>query len=178
MAVTGTVSLQLTRRRSCRASPSTLKNRLSSIYGSRAELKRTSSIFNEPGTRCTHPARCRRTVIGWPETATNIPDGGRRWPTVCRSVVYDRIVPQPPAYPPQVHRWVNIADRNDLIAARPDLNPMFGAPPAGVVFDGGWTVHNGAKPHQAEFYLTKEQTGRPIGEVLYGQQLRHEPSAG
>jgi hypothetical protein len=34
-------------------------------------------------------------------------------------------------------------------------------------------VHNGAKPHQAEFYLTKEQTGRPIGEVLHGSQLRH-----
>ncbi|HEX7535814.1 MAG TPA: hypothetical protein VF391_02285 [Dermatophilaceae bacterium] len=90
------------------------------------------------------------------------------------SVVYDRIVPQPPAYPPQVHRWVNIADRNDLIAARPDLSPMFGTPPTGAVFDGGWTVHNGAKPHQAEFYLTKEQTGRPIGEVLHGSQLRHE----
>lgn|GEM_PF-278934 len=95
-------------------------------------------------------------------------------PLGLRSVVYDRIVPQPPGYPPQVHRWVNIADRNDLVAARPDLRQMFGPLPTGAVFDGGWTVHNGAKPHQAEFYLTKEQTGRPIGEVLDGHQLRHE----
>lgn len=87
-------------------------------------------------------------------------------PLGLRTVVYDRVIPQPPSFPPRVQRWVNIADRNDLVAAQPDLKPMFGQLPPGAVFDGGWTVHNGAKPHEAEFYLTKEQTGRPIGEAL------------
>jgi hypothetical protein len=87
-------------------------------------------------------------------------------PLGLRTVVYDRVFPQPPSFPPLVQRWVNIADRNDLVAAQPDLRPMFGLLPPGAVFDGGWTVHNGAKPHEAEFYLTKEQTGRPISEVL------------
>jgi hypothetical protein len=38
-------------------------------------------------------------------------------PLGLRTVVYDRVVPQPPCYPPRVQWWVNIADRNDLIAA-------------------------------------------------------------
>jgi pimeloyl-ACP methyl ester carboxylesterase len=87
-------------------------------------------------------------------------------PLGLRTVVYDRVVPQPPTYPPRVQRWVNIADRDDLVAAQPDLRPMFGPLPPGATFDGGWTVHNGAKPHEAEFYLTKEQTGHPIGSLL------------
>ena len=87
-------------------------------------------------------------------------------PLGLRTIVYDQVVPQPPTYPKLVQRWVNIADRNDLVAAQPDLRPMFGPLPPGAVFDGGWTVHNGAKPHEAEFYLTKEQTGRPVGEAL------------
>jgi pimeloyl-ACP methyl ester carboxylesterase len=91
-------------------------------------------------------------------------------PLGLRTVVYDRVIPQPPGYPSQVRRWVNIADRNDLIAAHPDLRPMFGPLPPEAVFDGGWTVHNGAKPHQAEFYLTKEQTGRLIADALNARQ--------
>jgi hypothetical protein len=92
-------------------------------------------------------------------------------PLGLRTVVYDRVVPQPPSYPPHVRHWVNIADRNDLVAAEPDLRPMFGQIPTGAVFDGGWTVHNGAKPHQAEFYLTKQQVGGPIGAV-FGSRAR------
>jgi pimeloyl-ACP methyl ester carboxylesterase len=87
-------------------------------------------------------------------------------PLGLRTIVYDLVLPQPPGFPPTVRRWVNVADRNDLVAAEPDLRAMFGQLPPGSVFDGGWTVHNGAKPHEAKFYLTKEQTGRPIGEVL------------
>ena len=89
-------------------------------------------------------------------------------PLGLRSIVYDLVRPQPPIYPPHVKRWVNIADRNDLIAAEPDLSTMFGKLPPKALFDGRWTVHNGAKPHDARFYLTKEQTGRPLGEALAG----------
>jgi hypothetical protein len=87
-------------------------------------------------------------------------------PLGLRSVIYDRVLPQPPGFPPRVQRWVNIADRNDLVAAEPDLRPMFGELAPGAVFDSGWTVRNGAQPHEAQFYLTKEQTGRPIGDAV------------
>jgi hypothetical protein len=68
-----------------------------------------------------------------------------------------------------VARWVNVADRDDLIAAEPDLSELFGRSlPAGARLDGGFTVDNGARPHQADFYLTKAQIGRPLGEALAG----------
>jgi hypothetical protein len=64
---------------------------------------------------------------------------------------------------------VNVADRNDIVAAEPDLTALFGptAPPAALL-EGGYTAQNGAKPHQADFYLTKAQVGRPIGALLSG----------
>jgi hypothetical protein len=64
-------------------------------------------------------------------------------------------------------RWVNISDSDDFIAAAPGLRPKFsrGAPlprclTTATPFD------NGAKPHDAIFYLNKAEIGRPIGEVL------------
>ena len=90
-------------------------------------------------------------------------------PLGLHTVVYERVRPQPPRFPPAVHHWVNIADRNDIVAAEPDLNPLFGSTvPSGAMLEGGYTVENGAKPHQADFYLTKAQVGRPIGALLSG----------
>lgn len=87
-------------------------------------------------------------------------------PLGLRTIVIDKTDPQPPGYPPHVTRWVNIADRDDLVAAEPDLRPQFGEPPPGHTFDAAWTVDNGAKPHQAEFYLGKKQTGISMAEAL------------
>jgi hypothetical protein len=88
-------------------------------------------------------------------------------PLGLRTIVYERLRPQPPVYPKQVARWVNIADHNDLVAAQPDLAPLFGASkPDNASLDCSWTVDNGAKPHEASFYLTKGQVGRPIAEAL------------
>jgi len=62
---------------------------------------------------------------------------------------------------------VNIADRNDLVAAEPDLTPLFSASrPADSVLESGWTVDNGAKPHEALYYLRKKQVGKPFAEAL------------
>ncbi len=62
----------------------------------------------------------------------------------------------PPAaavLPASVARWVNIADHDDFIAAAPDLSALFSAEqPSSAVFEGAWTVDNGA----------------PIGQVLAG----------
>jgi hypothetical protein len=46
-------------------------------------------------------------------------------PLGLRTVVYERLRPQPPAFPPQVGRWVNVADRDDFVAAAPDLTRLF-----------------------------------------------------
>lgn len=81
-------------------------------------------------------------------------------PLGLRTIVYDRLRPQPPAMPPLAERWVNITDRDDLVAARPDLTELF----PGV--ESAYTVDNGAKPHEATFYLAKRQIGEPVAHAL------------
>jgi hypothetical protein len=82
-------------------------------------------------------------------------------------IIYPKLRPQPPTYPSKVLRWVNIADTDDLVAAEPDLTSLFsnGLPPT-ARFEAAHTVDNGAEPHNACFYLTKAQLGKPVGETL------------
>jgi hypothetical protein len=90
-------------------------------------------------------------------------------PLGLRTIVYERLRPQPPSFPKQVRQWVNVADRDDLVAAAPDLTRLFSADqPATARFEGAWTVDTGAQPHTATFYLNKAQVGRPIAEALRG----------
>ena len=50
-------------------------------------------------------------------------------PLGIRNVVFDRVTPTPgPAggvWPGAVSRWVNVADPNDVVALRKDLQPLF-----------------------------------------------------
>ncbi|MEQ0565198.1 hypothetical protein ABJI51_39495 [Amycolatopsis sp. NEAU-NG30] len=85
-------------------------------------------------------------------------------PLGLRNIVYHRVRPQPPSVPPQVRRWVNIADRDDLVAA--DLNLQRRFPGAAGVLETTYTVDNGAHPHDAKFYLTTTEAGRPVVETL------------
>jgi hypothetical protein len=88
-------------------------------------------------------------------------------PLGLRTIVYERLRPQPPRFPACVARWVNVADRDDFIAAAPDLGGLFAAgKPAGAVFESGWTVENGAKPHLATFYLNSRQVAEPVSQLL------------
>lgn len=88
-------------------------------------------------------------------------------PLGLRSIIYDRLQPRPPEYPSGTRRWVNIADRNDLVAAEPNLTGLFERNrPADAILESGWTVKNGAKPHQGEYYLGKREVGKPIAETL------------
>ena len=88
-------------------------------------------------------------------------------PLGLRTVVYDKLRRQPPGYPASVRRWVNVADRDDLIAAEPNLTKMFATGmPAGARFEGGYTVDNGAEPHSAVFYLGKKEVGGPLAESI------------
>jgi hypothetical protein len=83
------------------------------------------------------------------------------------TIVYPRLRPQPPSFPRPVRHWVNVADRDDLVAAEPDLTALFSATkPPDAMFEGGFTVENGAEPHSALFYLGKVEVGRPVGQVL------------
>lgn len=87
-------------------------------------------------------------------------------PLALRSVIYDRLDVK--AYPQNVRRWVNIADRDDLVAADPDLLRGFGEGASGRL-ESTVTVDNGAKPHEASFYLTKAQAGAPLLDLLQPQ---------
>jgi hypothetical protein len=84
------------------------------------------------------------------------------------TIVRPRLQPQPPVFPPLVRRWVNFADRNDVVAAEPDLRHIFGAVPEGAVFEPAGRVDNGRDAHRAESYLTAAVVCRPVGEALSG----------
>lgn len=85
-------------------------------------------------------------------------------PLGLRTIVYERTRPQPAKVPDGLARWVNVADRDDLVAARPDLTALF--PGADGVLESGYTVDNGAKPHEATFYLTKPAVGEAVAKAL------------
>lgn len=88
-------------------------------------------------------------------------------PLGIEALVFDRLEPRPPRFPPNVRRWVNIADKEDYVAAEPDLTPLFGdSVPKRSIFEGGWTVNNGAEPHSASFYLAQKEIGRPLGDAI------------
>ncbi|HMX23247.1 MAG TPA: hypothetical protein PKN13_11030 [Accumulibacter sp.] len=87
-------------------------------------------------------------------------------PLGLRRIVHERLRP-PPGFPPRLRRWVNVADRDDYIAAQSDLGPLFGHDrPADAVFESGMRVDNQRDAHGAERYLGKIEVGRPIGQTL------------
>lgn len=84
-------------------------------------------------------------------------------PLGLRNVVYDRL-PVPRTVPASTRRWVNLADRDDLVAAVPDLAGLFPGPDG--VLESDWTLDNGAQPHRAESYLHARQAGDATASVL------------
>jgi hypothetical protein len=81
------------------------------------------------------------------------------------SIVTDRLRP-PPSFPPQVARWTNVADREDVVATEPDLGPRFAHDrPASSRFENV-IVDNGSAPHSPVHYLGKIAAGRAISEAL------------
>lgn len=99
-------------------------------------------------------------------------------PLGLQTIVYQRLRPQPPGFPSAVRRWVNIADRDDFIAAEPNLEDLFNTGiPASAEFEGGYTVDNGSDPHNSDFYLGKVQVGRVIGEAFKSAIVNPAPAA-
>jgi hypothetical protein len=82
-------------------------------------------------------------------------------------LVFDQLTPRPidgmGAWP-RVRRWVNVADRGDIVALAKKLSPLFRAPDGRSVFD--ILVYNGWQSHSAERYLSARETGAAIAEGL------------
>lgn len=85
-------------------------------------------------------------------------------PLGMRTVVYERLRPQPAAVPAGLRRWVNVADPDDLVAA--DLHLTRAFPGTDGVLESHWTIDNGGKPHEATHYLTKPAVGTPVAAAL------------
>src|SRR5262245_57445122 len=89
-------------------------------------------------------------------------------PLGLQTIVYQRLNPQLPTYPPQGRRWGNGAAANDVVAARVGLGGCVAGVRAGALFVSQRTVNNGREAHRAAPYLTAKVVGKPVGETLAG----------
>lgn len=103
---------------------------------------------------CAHP--------GWP-VRTLVTLGS---PLGIPNLIFDRLQPAPVngrgAWPGGVARWVNVADRGDVVALVKQLRPCFGD----VERVEDLRVNNGAKAHDISPYLTAAETGHAIAAGL------------
>jgi hypothetical protein len=87
-------------------------------------------------------------------------------PLGLRTIVTERLRP-PPSFPPKVTVWLNAANREDVVAAEPNLRPLFAQDvPVGSRFDGIWFDEACANPHDPTIYLGRKSVGRAIIEAL------------
>ncbi|WAC92612.1 hypothetical protein [Mycobacterium sp. Aquia_213] len=89
-------------------------------------------------------------------------------PLGLRSIVYDRLRPQPPGVPPAANRWENLAAADDLVAAVLDLTDQFLPADNSTIKPCNHIVDNGSQPHDVTHYLTKPTVGRIVTETLTG----------
>lgn len=86
-------------------------------------------------------------------------------PLGMRTLIYDKLQPQPPSIPTSVTAWHNFADTNDLVAAVLDLAPHFHSSNRITITDNS-APDNGSTPHDAVAYLTKRSVGDAIADAL------------
>lgn len=80
------------------------------------------------------------------------------------TVIYPRLRPQPPAWPPPVRRWVNVAHPDDIVAADPDLGPLFPGPDDLAI--ESHTPPSKHEHHAAAGYLEEQATGHAVTDAL------------
>ena len=80
--------------------------------------------------------------------------------------VYRQLRPQPPTWPPPVHRWVNVAHPDDIVAVDPDLEPLFPGPD-GLNIESH-TPRSKHDHHAAVGYLEEQATGQVVADTLGG----------
>jgi hypothetical protein len=85
-------------------------------------------------------------------------------PLGIRNLIFDRLQPPPHdgigAWPGSVERWINIADKGDIVALVKKLRNRFGK----KVEDH--LIYNGATAHDVRPYLTAKETGNAIATGL------------
>lgn len=85
------------------------------------------------------------------------------------NVIFHRLTPTPVdgrgAWPAAVTRWVNVADPDDVVALRKQLEELF-PPPTGGVAIVDELVDNGDEPHAIRRYLNAKQTGAALAAAL------------
>jgi hypothetical protein len=85
------------------------------------------------------------------------------------NLIFERLSPAPVGgrgwWPGSIASWVNIADRDDIVALRTTLSGLF-PPPAGVAPVQDRPVDNGGRPHAIDRYLNAGPTGEALGAVL------------
>jgi hypothetical protein len=81
-------------------------------------------------------------------------------PLGIRNLIFDRLQPPPQdglgAWPGSVKRWINIADRGDIVALVKNLGDAFGEKVESHL------INNGAQAHSILPYLTAKETGHAI----------------
>jgi hypothetical protein len=82
------------------------------------------------------------------------------------TIVTQRLRP-PPSFPAKVAVWLNLANREDVVAAEPDLRPLFAHDlPASSRFEGVRFDEPCSDPHRAETYLGRIAVGRAVIPAL------------
>jgi hypothetical protein len=87
-------------------------------------------------------------------------------PLAMSTVVWQRLVPQPPRTPENLGRWLNFWDRDDVVVARPRLADRVLANAAGVVPVTTRIRSTGLWAHTATKYLTRPEVAAPVIEAL------------
>lgn len=87
-------------------------------------------------------------------------------PISMRTVVWPRLVPQPPCIPESVGRWLNFWDRDDVIVTRPILEADIRPNGAGVCVASNRIDSDGLWVHTATKYLASPAVGGPVAEAL------------
>jgi pimeloyl-ACP methyl ester carboxylesterase len=82
------------------------------------------------------------------------------------NVIYPRLRPQPPTWPPLVQRWVNVAHPDDVVAVDPDLGRLF--PASNGLTVESCTPRSKHEHHAAAGYLDEQATGRAVAAALGG----------
>lgn len=113
-------------------------------------------IAHSLGSIVAYEALCRNPQ--WPvETLITIGS-----PLGIAPMIFDALTPAPidgkGAWPAGLKRWVNIADKGDVVALEKKLAPLFGCVEDVMVF-------NGWHSHDARCYLTARETGLAVASA-------------
>lgn len=87
-------------------------------------------------------------------------------PLGLNNVIYERLLPKPPSVPPVVKHWQNLAAKDDLVAARLELAPLFQPAAGSIERPITHLVNTGSQPHNVVHYLNDQMCGRIVAHAI------------